>query len=137
MVSNPDASSSKSNVVLVADDDFFMRSQVQLALGDIATIIEVESGDQVLESYKKTPPAVLLLDIHMPKRSGKDILKDILDYDPTAYVLMLSADSNEKNVRDSFGEGAKGFITKPFSKQTLFKYVMPALSFSDGSTSFM
>ncbi len=123
--------SPKKNIILIADDDFFMRSLVKTALEDIVKVVQIESGEQVLESYKQHNPAVLLLDIHMPDKSGKQILLDILEYDPNAYVIMLSADSQIQNVRETHIKGAKGFIAKPFNKDVLMKYILPVLSFSD------
>ncbi len=125
----------KSNIVLVADDDFFMRAQVKLALENLVQVIEADSGEQVLELYKRFNPAVLLLDIHMPKMNGKLVLKDILNYDPTAYVIMLSADSQMSNVRETHAKGASGFITKPFTKEVVLKYVTPMLLFDDSAAS--
>lgn len=125
----------KQNIIMVADDDLFMREQVKIAFNGLAKIVEAEDGEQVLSLYKQFNPSVLLLDIHMPKKSGKIVLREILDYDEKACVIMLSADSNSKNVQESAMVGAKGFITKPFTKEVLFKYIMPALRFDDSSIS--
>ncbi len=119
---------------MVADDDLFMREQVKIAFEGIAKIIEAEDGEQVLGLYKKYNPSVLLLDIHMPKKNGKVVLHEVLEYDPGAHIIMLSADSKSKNVHETSMHGAKGFITKPFTKAVLFKYIMPALYFDDSSS---
>lgn len=115
--------------ILVADDDFYMRNLVKLALADMLNVVEVDSGDKVLAAYKENQPSAVLLDIHMPKQGGKEVLKAILAFDPKAHVTMLSADSALDNVKHTHLGGAKGFIAKPFTKDTLLKYVLscPAL----------
>jgi two-component system chemotaxis response regulator CheY len=113
----------KKHTVIVADDDMFMRTQAKIALQEIAEVIEADNGATALELYKKHKPTVLLLDIHMPKQGGKDVLKDVLAFDPNAYVIMFSADAVEKNVVETKFSGARGFIAKPFTKAHLIKYV--------------
>lgn len=111
------------HIVLVADDDFYVRSLVKVALGKLVEVVEAESGELVLPLYKQHKPALVFLDIHMPKRGGLDVLKDILAIDPNAHIAMLSADSVEENVKHTYGMGAKGFVAKPFTKDALLKYV--------------
>lgn len=113
------------NIVLVAEDDFYMRQLVSIALEGIATVIPAESGDAVLSLYKEHNPDVLLLDIHLPKVSGKQLLAEVLAYDSGAYVVMLSADSKSDNVHGLISAGARGFVAKPFTKETLLKYLQP------------
>lgn len=115
--------------ILIADDDFFMRGKAKIALQGLAELIEAESGDLVLDLYKKHRPALVLLDIHMPKRDGKEVLAEILAHDPNAYVIMVSADAQVQNIQTTRFSGAKGFVAKPFTKDSLLKYVLscPAL----------
>jgi CheY-like chemotaxis protein len=105
----------RENVIIVADDDMFMRSLVKKGVGANYTVIEVADGGQVLEAYKKSAPDVLFLDIHMPNMEGTNVLHQVLAIDPNAYVVMLSADSSFENVENTTHQGAKGFLTKPFS----------------------
>ncbi len=110
--------------ILIADDDFYMRELAKVALANTAEIVETEfGGDKVVELYKQHKPAMLLLDIHMPQMDGKSTLKKILAHDPNAYVIMLSSDSSVFNIKETNGMGAKGFVAKPFTKESLLKYV--------------
>jgi len=112
------------NVVLIADDNVFIRFLVKKWLGAVADIIEVGHGSEVLTAYKKHQPDITFLDIHLPGKNGKDILLDIKGIDAEAFVIMLSADSNKDNVVDSVRGGARAFITKPFTRDTLHKYYL-------------
>ena len=111
------------NRILIADDDMFMRSVIKRTLNGIGEMIEDERGDQVLKLYQDQLPDVVLLDIHMPGKQGFDLLKEILAFDPTAYIVMISSDATKENVMRSINEGAKGFIGKPFNRDVLKKYV--------------
>ena len=118
-----------TKTILIADDDFFVRGQAKIALQGLMEVIEVDSGDLILDLYKKHKPTMVLLDIHMPKRDGKEVLAEILAHDPNAYVIMVSADAQAQNIQTTRFGGAKGFVAKPFTKDSLLKYVLacPAL----------
>jgi two-component system, chemotaxis family, chemotaxis protein CheY len=74
-----------------------------------------------MAAYKQYAPDILLLDIHMPGKDGLEVLHDIQDIDPQAYIIMLSADSSAENVGYTLQEGAKGFMTKPFTREKLLE----------------
>lgn len=113
----------RENVIMVADDDMYMRTLVKKGIAVNATIHEVGDGNEVLASYKKYAPDILFLDIHMPILEGPEVLRAILAIDPKAYIVMLSADSTQENVKLTTHGGAKGFLTKPFTKEKLQEYI--------------
>ncbi len=123
------------STILVADDDFYMRGLVKVALDGVGEIIEADSGEAVLDLYKKHSPAIVLLDIHMPKKGGKMVLEEILAHDPLAYVVMFSADAQMENVHGTTKNGAKGFIVKPFTKDKLLEYVLRCPSLAPAAKS--
>ncbi len=115
----------KENIILVADDDLFMRSLLCASLNQFGTCLEIDNGVKILENYLQYCPNVIFLDIHMPQINGIEVLNQILSYDPHAYVIMLSADSCKANVINAIKLGAKDFIAKPFTplklEQSLLK----------------
>lgn len=113
----------RENIVMVADDDMYMRLLVRKGLGPQYSVIEIADGKEITESYQKTNPDILLLDIHMPNMNGTNVLQEVLKKDPKAFVVMLSADSSRENVQAAAHKGAKGFLTKPFSREKLQEYV--------------
>ncbi len=113
----------KENIIMVADDDMYMRMLVKKGAQSIATVHEVSNGDEVMEAYKQHMPDILFLDIHLPDRDGTILLHDILAVDHAAYIVMLSADSSQENVQLTVSKGAKGFLTKPFTKERLLEYI--------------
>lgn len=113
----------RENVILVADDDMYMRLLIKKGVGPNFTVCEVANGAEVFEACRKFAPDIVFLDIHMPGMEGTDALGKILSIDPKAFVVMVSADSSRENVEDTIRKGAKGFMTKPFSKEKLQEYL--------------
>ena len=113
----------RENVILVADDDMYMRTLVKKAIGPTCTVAEAADGKDVIEAYRRSVPDIVLLDIHMPNIDGTELLQKILALDPKAWVVMLSADSSRENVKNTTHSGAKGFLTKPFTKEKLQEYL--------------
>ena len=104
---------------MIAEDDMFMRSLIKKGLDAHGNITVLEDGSAVVDTYLKTLPDIVFLDIHLPVRSGMEILSEILIFDPDAYVVILSSDSVKDNVLYTQKIGAKGFIAKPFTKEKL------------------
>jgi two-component system chemotaxis response regulator CheY len=109
----------QENVIMVADDDMFMRSLVTKNFVTKGRIIEFETADNIVDAYLENLPDIVFLDIHLPGGSGIDILSEILSFDETAYVVIVSADSIKDNILNSKNLGAKGFIVKPFTREKL------------------
>lgn len=106
-------------VVMVVDDDMFMRSLIVKALKSKARVIELDKPEAVVDTYLEELPDALFLDIHMPGLSGIDILSELLNFDDTAYVVIMSSDSVKDNVLEAKRLGAKGFVAKPFTAEKI------------------
>jgi two-component system chemotaxis response regulator CheY len=109
----------QENLIMVADDDMFMRSLVTKNFVERGRIIEFDKADNIVDAYLENLPDLVFLDIHLPGGSGIDILAEILSFDDTAYVVIVSADSVKENILNVKHLGAKGFLAKPFTKEKL------------------
>lgn len=105
--------------ILVVDDSKFMRRM----LSDILTqeghqiVGEAENAVEATSLYKKLRPDLVTLDIIMPEVEGTNAmsaLKSMLEADPKAKVVMVSAMGQEEVVQECIQMGAKDFIVKPF-----------------------
>jgi len=105
--------------VLIVDDAAFMRISIKnmLTKNGFEVIGEAENGVIGVEKYKELSPDIVTMDITMPEMSGLDALKEIVKYNPSAQVVMVSAMGQEAMVRDAILSGAKGFIVKPFKEE--------------------
>lgn len=123
----------KKNVVMIADDDYFIRKIIRTGLVGLAEFVDVENGADVEKNYVNHEPDILFLDVHLPNKSGLDIIGRVMEVDPNAYVIMLSGDSSIQNVQEAMKRGAKGFLAKPFPRDRLVQYfnACPSIKFTD------
>jgi two-component system, chemotaxis family, chemotaxis protein CheY len=105
-----------SRRVLVADDAAFMRQMIREIIEPegFEVVGEATDGLEVVETFQKLHPDLVMLDIVMPKCSGIDALRRILAADRSARVVMCSALGQESLVQEALQAGACGFIVKPF-----------------------
>jgi two-component system chemotaxis response regulator CheY len=67
-----------------------------------------------VEEFKRLHPDVVTMDIVMPRRSGIDAVKGIMELDTGACIVMCSALGQETLVQEALQAGAQDFIVKPF-----------------------
>ncbi len=107
--------------VLIVDDAAFMRISIKnmLAKNGYEVIGEAENGKVALQKYQELGPDIVTMDITMPEMDGLTSLKKILEMDPGANIVMISAMGQESMVREAVLSGAKGFIVKPFKEDVI------------------
>jgi two-component system chemotaxis response regulator CheY len=102
-------------IALIVDDDLYIRTVLKKLLQSRAKVIELDDTDQIVETYLDVLPDIVFVDIHLPGGSGIEMLDEILSFDASAHLIVMSSDSVRSNVLDSKRYGAKGFLTKPFT----------------------
>jgi len=107
--------------VLVADDASFMRQMIRdiIEPEGYQVVGEASDGVEVVEKFRELQPDLVMMDIVMPKRSGIDAVKGIMELDPGARVVMCSALGQEALVMEAIQAGAKDFIVKPFKPDSV------------------
>ncbi len=110
---------------MVVDDDPFIRRLVVTTLEDVADFELVEAGDgiEALELAARTPPALVFLDIDMPRLNGLEAcrrLRERPDCAATTIVMLTAGAEHEIAAREA---GADLFLTKPFSPLDLLRLV--------------
>ena len=115
--------------VLVVDDAAFMRKMVSdaLAKGGHEVIGQAGNGVEAIAQFRELRPDLMTLDITMPEKDGLAALKDVMELDPGAKVIMCSALGQESKVLESIKLGAKDFVVKPFQPDRVIDAVAKAL----------
>jgi len=125
---------SERPLVLCADDDEDILSLVALRLERAGFEVEkVHDGDAALDAARKRTPAVAVLDVMMPRRTGLEVLAEFRA-DPAlaeVKVVLLSARVQESDVEHGLGAGAHAYLAKPFKAQELVAAVERLLGRSD------
>jgi two-component system chemotaxis response regulator CheY len=116
--------------ILVVDDAAFMRKMVSDALtkGGHEVVGEAGNGQEAIARFQELKPELMTLDITMPEKDGLSALKEIVQLDPGARVIMCSALGQESKVLESIKSGAKDFVVKPFKADRIISAVANALS---------
>jgi DNA-binding NarL/FixJ family response regulator len=117
--------------VLIADDHAVVRAGYKQFLDAEPSITEVgeaTSGSEALAQLRRNSWDLLLMDIHMPDRSGIDILKHVSIGYPQVRVLIMSGLPEEQYARNVLRAGARGYLSKGGSPEELLKAVRLVLS---------
>jgi two-component system chemotaxis response regulator CheY len=115
--------------ILVADDASFMRQMIREIIESEGheVIAEASDGVEAVEAYKQHHPDLVMMDIVMPRRSGIDAVKGLVQMDPNACVVMCSALGQESLVTEALQAGAKDFIVKPFKQELVASTIRKVL----------
>ncbi len=116
-----------SQAVLVVDDDQFIRKLVATTLEDVSEfdLHEACDGVEALEVAQGTQPAIVFLDVDMPRMDGIDTCRRMRANPLTsqATIVMLTAAHGDQTERLAEEAGADLFLTKPFSPLELLRLV--------------
>jgi CheY-like chemotaxis protein len=111
-----------SRTVLVVDDnEDNIRIVATILLGRGFEVQIERDGKGALESVRRHPPDVILLDILMPGMDGIQVL-DHLKADPrsaTIPVIMVTAKAQDEDVLIGYKYGAEYYVTKPFTARQI------------------
>jgi two-component system, NtrC family, response regulator AtoC len=133
-VNNPSqtyVSNSHPTRILVAEDESEIRDYLQLALRRPNVVIDfAENGEEVMSLLGQGTalPALVILDVAMPRKDGISTLREIRQRHPALPIIMLSGLSSTVNIVDAMKLGANDFLTKPVPHEVLRQAVDQLLS---------
>ncbi|MGE5614761.1 MAG: LytR/AlgR family response regulator transcription factor [Bacillota bacterium] len=108
--------------VLIADDDNGMRTVLKKAVEKVdgfRVVGEAEDGEAVLLLFEKHRPDVVFLDVEMPHVTGVECAKSIMDIEPKAVIIFVTA--HEQYMPEAFDVYAFDYLVKPFKVTRLIK----------------
>ncbi len=112
------------SIFIVEDDVFILRLyEIFLRSSKFSVIGKAKNGDEAVTSYKlmSTKPDLIIMDNRMPVKSGIEALKEILEIDSQAKIMIVSADRSIEKIAKSVG--AVAFMEKPFSLKILVENI--------------
>lgn len=112
--------------VLVVDDEDRMRELLRLYLQTEYTVIEAADGQEAMERLHTESPALVLLDVMMPKVDGWATLQQIRA-ESAVPVVMLTARSDTPDRVQGLNMGADDYISKPFDGRELLARLQAVL----------
>ncbi len=109
--------------ILIAEDEPEIRDYLQFALRRPNLVIDfAEDGEEVISALANSAdrPALLILDIMMPRKDGITTLKEVRHHNPSLPIIMLSGvPSATAFMVEAMENGANNFLTKPVSYEEL------------------
>ena len=101
--------------IFVVDDDAAVRDTLSMVLSTAGyQVICFADGAALLAVARSRTPAAILLDVHIPGKSGLDILKELHGEDYPAPIFMISGHGDITMAVSAIKNGALDFIEKPF-----------------------
>jgi DNA-binding NarL/FixJ family response regulator len=89
------------------------------AESDIELVGEATDASSGTELVRQQRPALVLIELTLPDRSGIDAMREILTTSPETKVIMLATEADESTQLEALQAGAAGFLLKPIDLEVL------------------
>lgn len=90
-------------------------------------VVSAGTAADGLAQFRALRPQVVLLDLMLPDRSGLELMRDLLEIDREANVIVITANGSINRAVEAMRGGAYEFLLKPFAEQRLLHAVETAL----------
>jgi CheY-like chemotaxis protein len=119
------------------DDDFLLTQKALKESKLLNTLVRVNDGEELVdyllnkgqyEGQKTVRPGIILLDLNMPRKDGREALKEIKEHESLRDipVVVFTTSKAEEDIFRSYQLGVNSFITKPVTFGNLLE-VMTSL----------
>lgn len=116
-------------VMIVEDRDIISHAITEmLTLSGYEVVATFEDGRSAIENYPLSNPDVVLMDLLLPDMSGLDATRRILELDPQAKLIAITAATKEGLKEECEAAGLKKLIRKPFRMKELLSTIEEVIS---------
>ena len=116
--------------ILIADDEPNILVSLEYLMKREGFAVSVaRDGDEALAAIIRERPALVLLDVMMPRKSGFEVCQEVRANDAVkdTLIVMLTAKGRDTDVAKGLGIGADAYVMKPFSTRELVQKVRTML----------
>jgi two-component system, chemotaxis family, chemotaxis protein CheY len=117
----------KRKLLLVDDSGLARRSMRSILEAGGFEVVEAEDGMVALEKYFVERPDIVMLDLVMKGMYGLDVLTKLREMDPSACVIVVSADVQSSSRDMVQAAGASAFVNKPVDREHLLEVIHSVL----------
>ena len=106
--------------ILLIDDDVSLRRVTEFNLEKAGyRVLTAVDGEEGLALFRRHRPALVITDVQMPGIDGYQVLQQVLELEPQALVIIVTAFSSVEQAVEAIKQGAYNYLTKPFSRDQL------------------
>jgi len=112
--------------ILVVDDHAVVRTGISAWIAsepDLFLSGEAADGEEAIAKALELQPDVILMDLILPKKDGIDAIKDIIQGNPEARILVITSFSEKDNAMQAIKAGAMGFMMKDTSPESMLQAI--------------
>jgi two-component system, OmpR family, alkaline phosphatase synthesis response regulator PhoP len=127
------------STVLIVDDEQHIRLLIEQTLEELeddgVDLLTAANGEEALSVVEHHHPALVFLDVMLPRRDGFDVCRTI-KHDmglSGTYVVMLTAKGQAYDREQGLAAGADLYMTKPFDPDELLRLARDVLGFGVAS----
>ena len=117
--------------VLIAEDHTLIREGLRSLLSshpDLEVIGEAADGREAIQQAEKLSPALMLMDLSMPRMGGVEAIREIKKKWPKIKILALTVNDSEEYVLAALQAGADGYILKDSTRAELVQAIQNVLA---------
>lgn len=118
-------------LILVAEDERDIRELIVITLQThgLTQVIQAPNGQEAVAMAKAQVPAIILMDVRMPKMTGYEACEALKDDPSTSNIpiIFLSAKGQDAEIKRGIELGAEEYILKPFAPEELYARVVGIL----------
>src|SRR5688500_5115984 len=124
----PDRPARDLNTILVVDDEEGIRSSLSRALtAQGYDVIVASTGEEAVKAVRRHKLAGILLDVRLTDANGADLVPRLLELEPNAAILILTAVNDAASATLCMQRGAMDYLTKPVDLGDLSRAIERAL----------
>lgn len=111
--------------IMICDDSITIRKKLLGVLEKVENceVIEAENGQKAVDLYKQYSPDLVFMDIIMPQKDGIEAVREIIEFDKDANIIMASSVGTKNNLKQALDAGARDFIQKPWDEANVINLV--------------
>jgi PAS domain S-box-containing protein len=123
------------STILIAEDNPVNKELLEEQLREygFTSLLFAADGQEALDLALEKQPALVLMDIQMPRMDGKEAIRELRSRNFRQPILVMSAFAMQDDIDSALRVGADGYITKPVDFDRFFYEVRKLLSVSDGN----
>jgi len=117
--------------VVIADDQMLTREGIRTILDledDLEVVGVARHGGEACELVARLRPTLVIMDVQMPEMDGITALKQIKQFAPETYVLMLSTFLEDDYIVEGMASGASGYLLKDMDVDRMIAAIRDTVS---------